>query len=350
MQYKEKYDVVIVGAGPGGLRCAEVLGEEGKNVLIVEKNKIIGPKVCAGGLTRKAIKYLRGIGMPKEIVENSFESILFRKGNLKALVNFGEELVYTIERKKFGQWQLGRLQKFENVEVSAGIKVTKIEKAFVVLDDLHKVEYDFLVGADGSSSIVRKFLGIVTERWGVAYHYIVPFFQKEFKNIEIIFDSKYFYAWYAWIFPYAKGASIGTGYAPRAMSGKKSRKSFENWTANEKISLENLTIAAHPINCDYRGYNFGNIFLVGDAAGVASGFTGEGIYQALIMGDEVAQIILGKQTQSAKIKEVLREKKIHELMLRLLVFAGPFRDLVFSMVVLVVKIPWFGRILLRILS
>jgi flavin-dependent dehydrogenase len=37
MQHKEKYDVVIVGAGPGGLRCAEVLGEEGKNVLIVEK-------------------------------------------------------------------------------------------------------------------------------------------------------------------------------------------------------------------------------------------------------------------------------------------------------------------------
>jgi flavin-dependent dehydrogenase len=247
--------------------------------------------------------------MPKEIVENSFESILFLKGNLKTLINFGEEFIYTIELKKLGQWQLGGLNKFENVEVSAGIKVTKIEKAFVQLDNLYKVEYDFLVGADGSSSIVRKFLGIVTERWGVAYHYPVPFFQKEFKNIEIIFGSKYFYAWYAWISPYAKGASIGTRYAPRVMSGKKSRKSFENWTADEKISLENLTIAAHPINCDYRGYNFDNIFLVGDAAGMASGFTGEGIYQALIMGDEVVQIILGKQTQSAKIKEVLREKK-----------------------------------------
>lgn len=349
MQYKKKYDVVIVGAGPGGLRCAEILGKT-KSVLLVEKNKTIGPKVCAGGLTRKAIKYLRGIGMPKEIVENSFTSILFRKGKLKTLINFGEEFIYTIEREKLGQWQLGRLQKMENVEVSAGTRVTSIEKDFVILDDSRKVEYDFLVGADGSSSIVRKFLGIATERWGVAYHYMVPFSQKEFKNIEIIFDSKSFYAWYAWIFPYAKSASIGTGYAPRAMSGEKSREGFENWATSEKISLENLAIAAQPINCDYRGYNFGNTFLVGDAAGVASGFTGEGIYQALVFGDEVAQIILGKQTQSAKIKEVLREKNIHELMLRLVVFAGPFRDLVFSVVVLGVKIPWCGRILLRILS
>jgi dihydrolipoamide dehydrogenase len=41
MQYDKKYDVVIVGAGPGGLRCAEVLGKAGKNVLLVEKKKLL---------------------------------------------------------------------------------------------------------------------------------------------------------------------------------------------------------------------------------------------------------------------------------------------------------------------
>jgi geranylgeranyl reductase len=47
----ESYDVIIVGAGPAGLRCAEVLGGSRLEVLVTEKKSVIGPKVCAGGLT-----------------------------------------------------------------------------------------------------------------------------------------------------------------------------------------------------------------------------------------------------------------------------------------------------------
>lgn len=35
----EKYDIVIVGAGPGGLQAAKVLAENDKKVLVLEKNK-----------------------------------------------------------------------------------------------------------------------------------------------------------------------------------------------------------------------------------------------------------------------------------------------------------------------
>jgi flavin-dependent dehydrogenase len=33
----EKFDVIIVGAGPGGLKCAEVLSKSDKKVLLLEK-------------------------------------------------------------------------------------------------------------------------------------------------------------------------------------------------------------------------------------------------------------------------------------------------------------------------
>jgi len=52
----EKYDVVIVGAGPAGLACAKELSKGSKTILLIEKNKIIGPKVCAGGLRKKVLK------------------------------------------------------------------------------------------------------------------------------------------------------------------------------------------------------------------------------------------------------------------------------------------------------
>ena len=54
----EEFDVIIVGGGPGGLNCAYHLCNSKLRVLLVEKNDVIGKKVCAGGLTKKAVDYL----------------------------------------------------------------------------------------------------------------------------------------------------------------------------------------------------------------------------------------------------------------------------------------------------
>lgn len=42
----EKHEVVIVGAGPAGLKAAEILAENGKDVLVIERSpeKRIGAK------------------------------------------------------------------------------------------------------------------------------------------------------------------------------------------------------------------------------------------------------------------------------------------------------------------
>ena len=348
MNFNKKYDVVIVGAGPGGLRCAEILGGKGKSVLLVEKNDVIGPKICAGGLTRKAISYLKKMGIREEIIEKKFNSMIFRLRNFKTVVNFGETFLYTIKRKNLGQWQLSRLSKFENVEVKTGAIVTRIKKNSLIINSDHEVQFDFLVGADGSNSIVRRFLGIETKMVGVAYQYIIS--SEEYNIPEIIFDSRLFHSWYAWIFPYENKVSIGSGYFPEKISAKKSKESFEKWLENEKIEVKEEKKEIHLINCDYRGYRFNNIFLVGDAAGAASGFTGEGIYQALVFGEEIANEIINKNYKSEIIPEVLHEKRIHEFLLSIVIMSGSLRNFIFYIIVLVVKIPVCGRYLLRILT
>lgn len=345
---KEKYDVIIVGGGPGGLRCAEILGTAGKKVLLLEKNNVIGPKVCAGGLTRKAIAYLHDMGLPDDLIENTFDSIVFRKRKFKTYIDFGQTFLYTIKREKLGRWQFGKLKNMHNVTVQTGALVTHITKECIVFSGGQKAYYDYLVGADGSCSLVRKFLNIDIERYGVAFQHIVH--SAEYDNIEIVLDSRLFHAWYAWIFPYNGSVSIGTGYFPKITSGAKTRKKFDQWLKSENIDVKDAKIEAHPINCDYRGFQFGNVFLVGDAAGLTSGFTGEGIYQALVCGEEVAKLILDQNYHSNEIDEILREKKVHEFLVRLLIVAGPLRDMIFYLVVFFVKIPFLGRTLLRILS
>jgi hypothetical protein len=51
----ESYDVVIVGAGPGGLSCARALAGSGQRVLVLEKSESLGKKICAGELTAKVL-------------------------------------------------------------------------------------------------------------------------------------------------------------------------------------------------------------------------------------------------------------------------------------------------------
>ena len=341
----KKYDVVIVGAGPGGLRCAEILSKQNKSVLLLEKNEEIGPKVCAGAITRKSFKFL---GSPQEVVGRDFDNLVFKTFRQKTRLFFGEKFLYTVDRKKLGQWQLKKL-KNSSIEVRTQASVSEISAEYVVINNSEKIGYSFLVGADGSNSIVRRYLKLKTKNIGVAFQYLIPR-NERFTDIELFFDSKLFSAWYSWIFPHADFVSIGYGCFPRIMSAPKAKANFEKWVHRMKIDLSSAKFEAHPINCDYKGFEFGNVFLVGDAAGFASGLTGEGIYQALASGEDVAKKILNPEHKTKLISEIIRERNIHHVMLSFVFLFGPLRDFLFLLVLMATKNKTLAKYLLRILT
>ena len=60
MAKKEKYDVIVVGAGPGGITCAALLAKRGLNVLVLDKNERVGGKqmtVSMRGIQGRALAY-----------------------------------------------------------------------------------------------------------------------------------------------------------------------------------------------------------------------------------------------------------------------------------------------------
>src|SRR3989344_2193133 len=340
----KRYDVVIVGAGPGGLKCAEILSQSDKSVLLLEKNEEIGPKVCAGGLTRKSFRYL---DPPDRIIEKVFDRVIFKTFKRETILPFGENLLYTINRKNLGQWQLSKL-KNTAVEIKAGELVTEVNSDYIVTNKSGKIGYSHLVGADGSNSIVRRYLGLETKLTGAAFHYLVP--TKKYNDIELFFDSRLFHSWYSWIFPCDEYASIGYGYFPKIISSKKAREGFDQWIKKNNIDISGGKFQAHPLNCDYQGYRFGNVFLIGDAAGLVSGFTGEGIYQALVSGEEAAKSIINPLHKSRRISELRREVQIHHFMLRIVRWSGPLRNFLFNLVIFSVRSKFIARTLLRILT
>ncbi len=90
---------------------------------------------------------------------------------------------------------------------------------------------------------------------------------------------------------------------------------FTSFSEILKLSIEKTKFEAAHINFDYRGFAFGNRFLAGDAAGFASGLTGEGIYPAILSGEEVARGILNKNYNYPGIKHLLKMKNGQEKLL-----------------------------------
>lgn len=331
----ESCEVIIVGGGPAGLSAAKKLSESGKQVLLLEKNKTIGPKVCAGGIPSVAVKEFN---LPTELLDLETKEMTFHTPLQNKTFILGD-FFYTVDRKNLGAWQLSKL-KGSSISIRTSSAVTKIEKDCVVVNGSERIGYKYLVGADGANSIVRKYAGLKTENFSIAVQYVIP--TDRFKNVEIFFDHSAIKLGYVWIFPHRNYVSIGCGTEPRYYSTKKITEGFGRWLKKYHIDISRARFEAFSINYDYRGCEFGNVYLAGDAAGMAGGLTGGGIYQALVSGEEIAKKIIDPTYISKRMEKILGENEKQNKMLRFLERTRPILSIEMELFMLIIKNKWIG--------
>ena len=324
---EEYFDVIIVGAGPAGLRCAEILSKSEYSVLLLDKKEEIGSKICAGGITIKDTTLME---IPPHLLEIQVQKATLFSSCFSATTSLNQPFVYTINRKDFGQWQLSKL-KNSSIQIRTKTRVTAIAKNFITVNHSEKIGYRYLVGADGPSSIVRRYLHIPIQKQLVTFQYRIPW-QAE-PRFEITIDSRFFYTGYAWVFPHKNELVVGCGVNPKLFSHRKLRANFERWLAKSKFDTSHALYESFPINYDYRGFHFGNLFLAGEAAGLSSGLTGEGIFQALVSGEEIAKTILQPNYVSHPMKEVVHYNRLQEKIVSFFHKMGPFRNGFFNLIV-----------------
>jgi geranylgeranyl reductase len=305
------FHTVIVGAGPGGLACARMLGDRGIQTLVIERHETIGAKVCAGGITWGGLISR----VPRDLAEKSFpvQHIITRLQKVR--IEEPTPIIATVNRVKLGEY-MARQAMAAGAEIMTGQQVKEIKGQSLIVEEKEsrkkqKISFDYLVGADGSNSLVRRHLGLTNDKMGIGINYQIS---GDVEKMEWHLNSRFFRNGYGWIFPHGKTVSIGA-YVPRlVMPAQQLKKGLIAWAETCRFSLAGEQARADYINYDYQGWRFGRIFLIGDAAGLASGLTGEGIYPAIVSGEETARTIIDPEHSSAVMASLIRKHRLHSRM------------------------------------
>jgi flavin-dependent dehydrogenase len=290
----ESYDVVIVGAGPGGLACARALAGSGQRVLVLEKSADLGKKICAGELTAKVL--------PGEEFDRGRPWTQIHVGN--------DRQTHALDLPRPFAWTTGRyaienhLRKGCDAEIHFDEPVQAITSE--VVETRHRrYRYRQLVGADGATSLVRRHLGLPRERIvGWAYHFVVDRPATEF---HIYWLPRTFPAGYGYMMSRSREQTmVGIAFEGDRFDQAVARRAGR-WVA-ERFGLEvgKLRHEAAKGNADYRGWRFGNVCLVGEAAGLLNPLSTEGIYYAIRSGDAVGRTLCGDATGPKTMRHLAR--------------------------------------------
>ena len=303
------YDVIIVGAGPAGLSCAEITANHGASTLVLERKKIVGQKVCAGGITWNGL-----INKLNDISERSFTTQYIYSKKQSFNISDNNPIIATVNRETLGQVMSAKATE-AGATILFNCQVTSISNTTITFLNRdtgvsEQVTFNYLVGADGSSSTVRKHLKLPVADFGVGINYMV---EGNFPSMQWHLDSSLFGSGYAWIFPHRGRASIGAYADAKSVSAGFLKNSLLLWSNSNNINLSTSRLTAERINYDYRGYHFNNIYLTGDAAGLASALTGEGIYPAMVSGETVGRKICKIKQSEKDFQKLLKNHKIHKM-------------------------------------
>jgi menaquinone-9 beta-reductase len=310
-----KYDVIIVGAGPGGLACAAVAATAGLKTLVVERREQVGAKVCAGGITWNGLMQR----VPVDLAERLFPVQHLHTPLQRAIITATTPIIATVDRRKLGQHMAAKAIA-AGAELRLGYRLIAVDGEIITCQRVSTGQRErlfctFLVGADGAASLVRRSLGISVQSMGIGINYQLP---GEYPQMQWHLDPRRFGSGYAWVFPHRHSASIGAYVDGRYMSARSLKNNLLAWGSANGYPLHRYRASAEVINFDYRGHRFGNTFLIGDAAGLASGLTGEGIYSAIVSGEAVADILAGRESGSDHFTRLLCNHGRHRRILTLL--------------------------------
>lgn len=288
------YDAILIGGGPAGSTCAWKLVSAGLKTLVLDRARFPRVKLCAGWVTPPVVKAL-DLDLQEYRRDHTVEEIrgftVRRFGSQEIQLNYDSIVSYGIIRREFDHYLLQR----SHANVRDGIPTLEIERQ----DDSFVVNGSYrtplLIGAGGHYCPVARYLGTHLQRESCISTQELEIKVEEDKLAEYRIDPAsplIVYCddmrGYAWCFRKGVFVNIGIGRTQNTNLKKHLSEFLEQLIERRWIPADDYF---NPLK--FRGHAYklrmftprtivsDGVLLIGDAAGLAYNFSGEGIRPAV---------------------------------------------------------------------
>ncbi len=301
MSVSQHYTTVVIGCGPAGTMAARQAARKGP-VLMVESMKLPRQKSCGGMLNEYSQAFIKeqlNERIPADIF-SSPEWIKFRFFDWDRDIRKPTSLTFAnVDRAGFDEWLMHFLP--DNVEIVDNMRLTyasqKRDEVTVQLrqaDDLDAevvtVTCEYLIGADGPMTTTRTFLPVPQLQHYKTIQEYLPLTDE----LEAYFDCLYARGigedyGYGYLIPKGNEAVLGSVFFPHSKGvGKlheKAKMLYSSFYPFETEGTKKEAWSAIQVrNMGDIAGGHGRILLAGEAAGLFSPSSGEGISFAMNSG------------------------------------------------------------------
>jgi len=329
----QKFDIVVIGAGPAGSAAAYTAAKEGVSVLLLEEHPEIGiPVVCAEGLSRKSITGYMDIE-PAWISQHLHGAIIRGPHDQEFRIDYAG-CGWVLDRATFDP-ALARMAH----DVGAVVKTTSRavgvnDQTLTVIHNGRREQYEYkiIIGADGMKSSVGAWFDVDTrlrvDEISVCAEYLLEDIRVDPSYAWLLFGERYAPGGYAWVFPKSRtSANIGLGISP-VRTRRRAKQILDTWIAREfpgaTVKRRIFGGVSAKILKRFSGDRF---YLVGDAGRLADPLSGAGIANGIKSGvlagrNAVARLKGKKDTFRADLgpavlKEITYSQSVRNVYMRM---------------------------------
>jgi geranylgeranyl reductase family protein len=298
----ERFDALIVGAGPAGSIAAFHLARGGASVLLADKARFPRDKPCGGGVTVRAARLLPFSIAPVVEDEVKVFELRLRYGR-RFERRTAAPLIQMTQRRRLDAFLVEQARE-AGVKFRDGVKVVTAPGLTVGGD---AVEATIVIGADGANGAVGRMAGLDDHLRTVALEGNAPYgpVERSRHTGRAAIEFGVVPGGYGWVFP--KGDHVNVGVGGWLEEGPRLRAHLGRLCREHGIPDDALT--------DVRGHRLplrragsiaarGRLALVGDAAGLVDPVSGDGIYEALLSARLAAEngldIVTGRSTDFSR--------------------------------------------------
>ena len=295
----ERFDAIVVGAGPAGSTTAYRLARAGASVLLADRARFPRDKPCGGGLTMRAVRQLPEDLSVEPVVEHVVERMEICLRNASRFERgSGRPLILMTQRRRL-DLHLAEQAAAAGADFRDGVRVEEIEVAGDGVSarlDGGRIAASALVGADGANGTAARTVGLGgTVVHGVAFEGNVAYEvlgERRYRGLAAI-DLGTIPGGYGWVFP--KGDHVNVGVGGWESEGPGLRDRLRDLCRARGIDHDSVTsLRGHRLPLRRPGFVAarGRALLVGDAAGLVDPLTGDGMYEAFVSSRLAADAVL----------------------------------------------------------